>query len=249
MKQREAVLVSCCLMAAAAGARAQDAAASPPPVWTGEAGLSYVQTGGNTQTQTIGTSARLTHEGGVWKAEAQAAFLRAEASDEVTAKKWTALAKGSRALGDRLGAYGQTTFLRDVFAGIERENAFDLGGILKVLSGPRQVLDATATVAFTDESRLGAEDRSFLGGRLGAAYKLKLAQASELAVEADYLQGFSDADASRARTAVSITSALGRILALKVTHKLAWVKEPVPGKDGTDTELLASIVARWPPAP
>jgi hypothetical protein len=203
-------------------------------VWSGEAGLSYVQTGGNTETQTVGAAARLTHDGARWKTEAQAGFLRGEAADTVTAKKWTAIGKAARAFDERLSAFGQTSYRRDLFAGIEREN----------------LLDATGTASFTDESRIApADDRSFVGGRLGAAYRWKLRPSSELAVDADYLQGLNDADASRAKTAVSVTSALARILALKLTHKLEWVKEPVPGKRRTDTELLASIVARWPPAP
>lgn len=227
---------------------AQTPAPSPPPEWSGEAGLSYVQTGGNTDTQTVGLSAKGLRQTRQWKAEARGAFLRTESADLVTAKKWTALGRGDRSLTERLSAYGQTTFLRDLFAGIERENAFDAGALLKLLLGPRHTLSTTAGLAYTTESRIApAEDRSFLGSRFGAAYRLKIREGSEAGADADYLLAFGDPGASRAHTALTLTSALGRVLALRVSHQLSYVREPVPGKKKTDTELLASIVARWPP--
>src|SRR5687767_186973 len=77
---------------------AQSASPPPPPEWSGEAGLSYVQTGGNTDTQTVGLSAKGLRQTRQWKAEARGAFLRTESADLVTAKKWTALGRGDRSL-------------------------------------------------------------------------------------------------------------------------------------------------------
>lgn len=222
-------------------------ASPPPPPLAAEAGLSYVQTGGNSDTQTVGLAVQALRWDPKWRVLGRAAFLRNEADDVVSAKKWSALLRGERALTERLAAYAESTFLRDVFAGIERENALDLGAAYDAVKDDRHLLVASLALAFTDESRTApAEDRSFGGLRPGVGYRLKL-RAGELLAAADWLQAFGDTGASRGRVNVAVASALSRLLALKVSHQLAYVKEPVPGKKKTDRELLASIVARWPP--
>lgn len=222
--------------------------ASPPPPWSGDAGLSYVQTGGNSETKTVGLAAKGVRENAPWRFESRAAFLRTESTDLVTAKKWAALLRGERALGPRLSAFAQTTWLRDIFAGIKRESAVDAGALYKLLTGPRHLLSTSAALAFTDESRLPpAADRRFAGSRVGVAYRLKFGARAELGADGDYLLPFGDFGQSRAHSALTLTSTMSRALALKLSHQLSYVKEPVPGKKNTDTELLASIVARWPP--
>lgn len=242
------ILLVLAIAAGAAAAAAQDDEPPPPPPWASEAGLSYVQTGGNTDTQTVGLAAQLVHTGR-WSAEASGSLLRTESADTVTAKKWTGLLRGTRLVRPRLRVLAQASFVRDLFSGIEREVAFDGGVEVELLDGPRHTLASRLSVAGTNEHRIApAGDRAFVGLRAGGTYRLAIGDGSELVAEASYLRGLDEPSASRARTTVSATSSLGRLLALKVAHKLVWLQSPVPGKKATDTELVASIVARWPPA-
>jgi putative salt-induced outer membrane protein YdiY len=216
-------------------------------VWSGEAGLSYVQTGGNSEAQTLGLSLQGLHQREPWKLLARAGVLRSETAEVLSVEKWAALLRADRTIRARLSAFAQTSYLRDLFAGIERENAVDAGLLYELVKTDRHALAASAALAYTDESRTApGEDRSFAGTRAGLSYGLKL-RAGELGAHADYLFSLGDSGGSRARTGLTLTSALSRFLAVRISHQLGYVREPVPGKEKTDTELLASIVARWPP--
>jgi putative salt-induced outer membrane protein YdiY len=240
------ILGTLIVVLAAAASPAQEPPSSPSTGWQGEAGLSYVQTGGNSDTQTFGVAGKLLHTG-KWSGEASGSLLRTESDDEVTAKKWNGLLRGTRLVRPRLRVLAQTTFLRDLFAGIERETAFDGGVQVELLGGERETLSASLSLAAAHEDRIApAADRTFLGMRTGVSWRRALGSGSEILAEGNYLRGLDDPRASRAQTSLAVTSSIARVFALKVAHRLLWLQSPVPGKKAADTELVASLVARWP---
>jgi putative salt-induced outer membrane protein YdiY len=219
--------------------------------WSGEAGLSYVQNSGNSETSTFGTSLKLFREQGPWRIGVGGAFLRSADSGVRTAERLDGLLRAERALGSRVSLYAQLGYLRNEFAGIDGSETLEAGGLYKLVDGPRHVLAASVSLAYDWEQRLSpALDRDFLGGRGGVSYRLKLSESAAFGEEIDYLQSFKEAGDGRLTSKATLTTAVNRVLALKLGDHLTYYNNPVPGKKKSDHTIFASIVARWPaPAP
>lgn len=226
-------------------------AQDPPPAWSGEAGLSYVQTTGNSQSSTIGAGLKLGYLKNVWKASFATAFVRSETDDVKSAEKFDAVLRGERAFGDRVAVYGQGAFLRDLFAGIDGQETFESGGLYKLAIGPKQFLSLSAALAYTAEQRAEPNpDRNFLGGRGGLSYKWQVSPSAQFTEDVSYLQSFKASEDGRVQHRATIAANVNKIFALKLAHELLYFRDPVPGKRSTDNTILASIVAKWPaPAP
>ncbi len=218
---------------------------APPPPWSGEASLSYVQTTGNSESQSFGAGLKLLYQSAPWKAEFTSAFIRTEADGAETARRFSGALRGERAFGDHLAAYAQGSYLRNLFAGIRGQEIAEAGGLYKFLTGPQHLLAASAGLAYTREQRTPpADDRSFLGASVGLSYHWKLSPTSEFAEELNYLPNFKDASDWRSNATTSLTASVTKVLAVKLAHQLSYMRSPVPGKKRTDTTLLASIVAK-----
>ena len=216
-----------------------------PPIWSGEAGASFVQTTGNSQSRTFGAGLKLLYQCDPWKAEFKSAFIESSANDVESSRKFTAALRGERALGERFAVYGQGSYLRDLFAGIEGQEIAEAGGIYKLLTGPRHSLSVSAGFAYTWEQRLIPPDLNFAGASAGFAYGWKISPTAEFTEEFNYLYDFEDSSDWRVNNAVSVTASITKVLALKLSHQLAYLNSPVPGKKSTDTTVLASLVAKF----
>ena len=78
---------------------AEDAPKSP---WTGSAELSYVATGGNTDTQSIGLGGELHFKPGIWAYEFKMSYVEAETDGVTSAEKLAAMFGASRPITERL---------------------------------------------------------------------------------------------------------------------------------------------------
>lgn len=243
MKTRLWLLVS---IAIAPLTRAQDA----PPVWSGEAGLSYVQTTGNSDASTFGASLKLSRQKDPWKVALATAFVRTATGGVTSAEKFDALLRGERGLGARFAVYSQGAFLRDAFAGIDGQEIIEAGGLYKLATGPKHFLALSASLAYTAEQRTEPNpDRNFLGGRTGLGYKFQISPTAEFSEDVSYLQSFESSSDGRVAQRAALSANMSRVFALKLAHELLYLRDPVPGKKSTDNTLLASIVAKWPAPP
>ena len=117
-----------------APAQAPPAAANaPPPRWERKAELSLVETGGNTDTQTLGLGASVVFRPEGWTTDARVAFVRSEAAGLETAKSLVADLRQARALTPRVELFGRYGYLGDRFAGIEHRHTGDGGVGYKLL--------------------------------------------------------------------------------------------------------------------
>jgi putative salt-induced outer membrane protein YdiY len=149
----------------------------PPPGWSGEAGLSYVQTAGNSQSSTIGAGLKLIYQRRPWRLSLGTSFIRTETDDVTSAEKFDSMLRAERGFGERLAVYGQGSFLHEPFAGIDGQETFEAGGLYKPAIGPRHFVSLSAALAYTAEQRGGSSpDRNFAGARAGVAYKWQLSR-------------------------------------------------------------------------
>jgi putative salt-induced outer membrane protein len=221
------------------------AAARAPSLVNGRAELSFINTTGNTSTQTLGTGAELTVTPGRWVLHSEARYVRTNAGDELQAENIVSQARISRSLWDDVSGYGEARFVRNTFAGIRRQTTIELGMSKQFLRGEPRHLRAEAAVGHIDEDRLTGVDRRLTSGTAGLRYGLAISRQGHWSQQAYLTTDLTDSSDWRLRHEASIAATLTSVLSLTFTHTLTYLHEPVPGFERADTVGAAAIVAKF----
>lgn len=116
MKLLIAALYTLVLLAVSASSSLAD---EPPPLWKGDVELSYLDTGGNTNSQTFLIAGKVEHLLAHAKVSGEFAALYGEKSGVASDKNWMGKLTYDRYVTDRLFAYASEAVDRDVLKGIE----------------------------------------------------------------------------------------------------------------------------------
>ncbi len=214
----------------------------PPKPREGKAEFALVTTTGNASSQTIGTSGEVIFRPPQWVVEGKAAFVRNEADDVLRAKSFAARGRLARVLTPRIQAFGQHSYLRDLFSGIEHRNSTEGGLSYLLLETARQTLSADAGLGYLNEQRTAADALSTATAGTGARYKLKLSETSDITDDLLFSFDLSDKGTWRMYQAVALTAKVAAPLSLKLSNVVRFVDEPVPGFEQTDTITSAALV-------
>jgi putative salt-induced outer membrane protein YdiY len=235
-----AVLLS--FVAARAGAQAP---APPPPDHETSAELSFVGTGGNSSTETIGVGgSRFDHVDG-WLITSKAAYVRNN-SDGVLKAESVALAfQGAKILTPKLSVFGKYGFLHDRFAGIESRNTIAIGEAYILVDNKRNKLTADGAFGYASEERTISPTTKNGTWDMGLLYDWKFSDTAEITDEARILFSLSDGNDWRAGNNATVSAKLTTIFSLKVSNTIRFVNQPVPGFLKTDTVTAIALVAKF----
>ena len=217
----------------------------PPPRWERKAELSFVSTGGNTDTQSLGLGASVVFRPAKWTTEPPTAFLRNAADAVETAKSWIFDFREARALSERAEVFGRYGYVTDRFAGIEHRNTIDGGVGYKLLPGPVHTLRVDGGLGYTNEGRVTGESQSFALVNIGSAYKWQMSKTADVTDSAVLTESLQDHDEWRFANAVAISAAVTHVVSLKLSNDAKFNNSPVPGFEKTDRVTSAAIVAKW----
>ena len=217
----------------------------PPPRWERKAEVSFVGTGGNTQTQSAGLGASLVYRPGLWTTEAKSNFVRSEANSLETARSFTADLRQGRTITPRVDVFGRYGFLANKFAGIDARSTVDGGVGYKLLMGPLHTLRVDGGLGYSREDRVTDADLSFALANFGSAYKWQIARTADLTDSALYTRSLEEGEDWRFNNTIALTAALASIFSLKASHELKHANAPVPGFEATDTLMSVALVAKW----
>lgn len=222
----------------------------PPPTCGGSAEFSFVSTGGNTSTQTLGLGGALECKPGLWDYLAKVAFIRSEADDVVNAKSIDALFRAARTLTPRLKGYGQFNYFQNSFAGIDHRYALEGGISYMVLASKKQSLEAAGGLGYTREERVPVPEitdnsLSFATVRLGGVYRYHFSDNAEVGDDSAFTFNLNDGADWRFANVVYVAAKMTSIFSLKVSQGVAYLNQPVPGFEKTDTVTSAALVAKF----
>ena len=215
----------------------------PPPRVEASAQFSFLDTRGNTSTQSLGAGGEGIWRTDPWTYAAKVVFAQLESDDEISARSLAALLRASRALTPRLSIYGQYDFLRDVFAGVEYRHIIEGGVSYLAVDSGRQRLRFDLGLGYLYESR---PEEHFDSVTLspGAAYRYAFSETSEFTYAPRFLLTLADAGAWKFDQEVALAAAINTFLSLKVAHTLRYSNDPPLGFDSTDTIMAVSLVAK-----
>jgi putative salt-induced outer membrane protein YdiY len=222
-----------------------------PPLFTGKTELSFVNTTGNTETTTIGTAASFKLRPGRWLVESDSQFVRTTADEALQAESLGTTLRASRGLngsGRSVDGYVQSRYLRNTFAGLRHQKAFDVGFSTTVTPQSQrttQRLRAEVAFGYLSEDRVDSEDKALISGTGGLRYAWSLSKKSEFTQDTYLTLDMSRADDFRVQNAAAISAGLNSFLSLKISHTLTYLNQPVPGFHRTDTIGSAALVAHF----
>jgi putative salt-induced outer membrane protein len=230
----------------AGGVTAQFARQAPPPPFVeGSAELSLVNTGGNSETRTLGLGGTLTWRPEAWVTDARLAFVRTASASVETARSLVAGVRQARRITARLDAFGRVEYLRNAFAGIDDRVSVDAGFGYRVLTGDAHVLRVDGGVGYSREDRVASDTLSFALVNLGGAYRWRISRTSTLSENAILTASVDEQEDWRFGHALAFTTTVNRVFSVKLSHELKFVNRPVLGFEKTDTVLSAALVARF----
>lgn len=215
------------------------------PRWSGTAGLAFVTTGGNTDTQSLGLDLLLKRRPEPWGLELTAQFQRAEEDGVDTAERYQAGLRLKRSVGQRWELFAGVLGEQDEFAGIDLRTVAEAGGLVHALTGPAHLLSFDLGATWTDEDRLPPEpDTEYFGAVAGLAYEWKISDRAALTERLIYYPNFDDAGDWRLDSTTALTASINARFAVMLSYELRFRNRPVGTRDDTDTTTKASLVVK-----
>ena len=213
------------------------------PAWNGSLGLSWVATGGNTDTSSAGLDFAIKRKPEPWGLEFAARGNKAQDSGVTTAENYFAEGRVSRALGKRWDAFGGLQWSKDPFAGFDSQTVVSAGGTYRAVESERHHLTFDMGLAYTWEDQISpVAEVAFGGGIFGLAWEWQLGENSKLTERLMYYPNLDDSANWRATSVTAIEAAINSWLALRFGYDLRYRNEPIGDADNTDTTSTASVV-------
>jgi putative salt-induced outer membrane protein len=233
------LLVACLAFASPASAQPPE----PPPRLEGTAQFTFLDTKGNTETQSLGAGGSLIWRPDPWTYSTKLIFAQTETEEELSARSVAGGFRAARALNPRLSLFGQYDYLRDVFAGIDQRHVTEGGLSYLTFETALHRLRTDVALGYLNEHR---PDGTFNAATLSlaGAYRLAVSANSEFTYDPRFLQPLTDSGGSKFDHTAALNVALNTILSLKLSHILRYSAEPPAGFDKTDSITAVSLVAK-----
>ena len=232
-------LLMCLVSALTAGTlqAAEEEAASP---WESSAELGYVNTSGNTNTETLVFKADTAYEVEKWKHQAHFETLKTTTADVTTADKLLVIAQSDYKFTPRDYFFGNVSYEDDKFSGFEYQAKLNIGYGRKVLVLEKHKLDVEIGPGYRNfkvDNAPDSEDEYL--ARLAAKYKWLISDNSEF--KQDLFAEFGE-DQEEYKSVTSLKSNINKVLAMKVSHTVKYLEVVPVGNDRYDRETSVTLV-------
>jgi putative salt-induced outer membrane protein YdiY len=221
-------------------------AAVPEPPWSGSLGVSYLATGGNSESETFGADFEATRRPEPWGVDLVAAVHDAETDGDKTAERSFATLRLKRALTERWELFGGVSGERDVFADLDLRLVAEAGVIYKALLGPPHALGLDLGLTWTDEDRVEPEpDTESFGAVAGIDYEWRIGPNATFSQRLIYHPNFDRSTDWRAVSLTALAAAINKRLSVKLGYERHYRNEPIGDNDDIDTLTKMSLVWRF----
>ncbi|MGB5276739.1 MAG: DUF481 domain-containing protein [Gammaproteobacteria bacterium] len=236
------VLLSVMLMLAASASHAadeEDLKEEKESPWTTTAGLGYVSTSGNTNTDSLTFKFDTAYEIEKWKHEAHFETLQAGTDDVTTADRKLFTAQSNYKFRPRDYFFGNFSYEDDRFTGFEYQAVFSLGYGRKILLTEKHELDAEIGPGYRNSKVEGApssEDEALL--RLAGKYKWKISDYSDFSQ--DLLGNFGE-DQTEWRSVTALRTSIYQNLALRLAYNVRYLDKVPVGNERYDRTTTVTL--------
>ncbi len=207
--------------------------------------LSYVETSGNTDTQTFSVSMETKKEGVKNRYFLTAKALYAKEDGRETSNKLSLDGSWERVLTERLFSLVTSGFSMDKFSGYEYRLYGGPGLGYDLVKRVRHVLQSLLSVVYNyDEYSVGeVSSDSYLTGKVTMKYEWKMLENLKFREKLDYSVSFKDRDNFFLDSSTSIEARINRALSLGLSYVVSYQNQlPSPELRHTDTTFLTTLI-------
>jgi putative salt-induced outer membrane protein YdiY len=204
--------------------------AQEEPPWKGNLEFSYVETSGNTSSETfvVAGKAERTFSASKWSAEVKALYGKKE---EITSdKSWMGTLKYDRNITERMYGFLSETVERNTLKGIEVRYTTLAGLGHYLVKTPTDVLKGEAGLGYTRENPIAPlNDRGYPTARLFGGYSHSFTEKTRFEQTVEYLPNLKEGDDYLINEeSAFITNLMGN-LAFKVSYAVFYDSQPPAG--------------------
>src|SRR5262245_8454701 len=219
-------------------AAAQD---SKPTKLTADFG--YVQTGGNSDVTTVTGGDKLEHRVGPWLFTQEAGAVWGETNGVESAGRYSFGLRADRSLNQRLSAYGLASWMRNTFAGIDRQFDEGLGLTWHAVMPKPNLLDLEAGAGLIQRRTTLDRDENFTAARTGALYAHEFSEKARFEAKGSYVVNLEDSEDTQGDARFSLAAPVAGSLALKLSYDVFYRNRPLPGLEKVDTTFSVGVQA------
>jgi len=219
----------------------------PPPAFTGNVGLGYGVSSGNTDSSTFSLTLGLKYDpktNNVVKFGGY--YLWGQADGVTNQEKANVVLRDEYSFSERLFAYGEVPYLHDKFKGISYQIAPTAGLGYKVVKTEAVTFAVDGGAGAVIEKNYGFDTRTSGAFRFGESFEWKATAWAKLTENAFGRWRMDDTSDYDFHVDLGLSSPLSKILEVRLAYVYDYKSKPVPEtlKKG-DTSFLASIGAKF----
>jgi putative salt-induced outer membrane protein YdiY len=218
----------------------------PPLTMTGGANAGFLQSGGNTDVNSLRLDGDVAIRQRANRYTASAAVNHAEDRGTETARNWNTALNYDRFLTPRLFVNGNAIFTNDRFRDLDLRTALGVGVGYQVLTTPRTSLTANAGLGWVNENFEAGVDDSYTAARESAALTYFIVRdRMQFFHQHDGYFGVTGEDNLFVRMKNGVRLGLFGGLVTTLTHDLDYDRSPAPGRKNTDRTLALTFGYRF----
>lgn len=233
------------VLLAAAPAFAADAAA-PAKKWADSAEVSFVNTNGNSRTQTTSAKDAFSYDfDALTRLELEGGGLGSKSNGAVTAEQYHAGEKSQRKYDDHDYVFEKYLWTRDRFANVAHRHEFSVGLGRELWKTPKDLLTGEVAPGYLNEERIGSKRVSNATSRVYSKYVHDFTATSKFSQDVEYLQSLADKRDSRLGTETALTTALSARFSTKTSFTWKRSTRPPAGTAKDDEIASFSLIANF----
>ena len=206
--------------------------------WTATLGLGYVNTSGNTNTETLVFKADVIYEIERWKHEGHFDTLNASTDDVTTADRLRFGFQSNYKFRERDYFYGNFNYEDDAFSGFEYQAKFSIGYGRRLIKTEKHELDAEIGPGYRNFKPDGQprEDEALL--RLAGKYKWAISSYSEFTQ--DLIGDFGELQ-DEWRSVTALRTSIYEDLSLRLQYEVRYLDVVPVGNNNYDRTTTVSL--------
>ena len=220
--------------------QAADESTETKGVWEGQGELGFTATSGNTDSENLNASLRLSREKLKWKHLFSIEIIQAEAGGVTNSDSREARARSEYRLNEKSYSYGQARFQQDVFSGYDHQVSLVAGVGSRFIESDPHLLDLSIALGYRNvkDSEFGVTTKSgILSSDLYYEYTF-----SESAAFIQTLLIEAGEDNTYFQSETALRNRISGHFSSKISYQLKHNTDVTPSFEKTDQLITVSLV-------
>ncbi|NQT27275.1 DUF481 domain-containing protein [candidate division KSB1 bacterium] len=216
--------------------------------WKTQLGLSYVNTSGNTETQSFSSKLDVNGTGMGNRYILGGSYLYGKSGDIETANKLNADVRTERVITGRLFAFVGGGYLQDKYSGFDSRISVGLGLGMDIINQEKHSIKGmlSSMYFFDDYAVPDLESENYATGKAGLACDRKIKEHVTLKVLGDYMVSLEETERYFITGDISLQVGVNSRIAIGLGYLLNYQNAPPdPAIKKTDTTFLSTVVVNW----